>query len=285
VQNRIKSAGNDYYGSQASKKHRLELKEDALRHSLAAGRQAAKLLKDNFGNSETYDVSVKHDRSLVTRVDGESQALIMSYLKKQFPDIPFVAEEQDRQINAGVKKDGYYFVIDPLDGTASFVIGIPFFCTSIALCKGSQTLAGVLVDPNHNEEFTAVLGKGAFLNGKRIAVTKRRNIEELYLNVNHTKFDQGRFERISANILRKIKRFHKLGSLCLEVAYVASGRLDGTINNDLSMWDIAAAGLILEEAGGKWTLLDGSKPAFPVFDKLDIVATNGIIHDDLLKAL
>lgn len=135
--------------------------DDVLAHSLAAGRQAARLLKENFGNSSTYNVEIKSDRSLVTRVDGESQALIMSYLKKQFPDVPFVAEEQDRVQNASINKDGYYFVIDPLDGTASFVIGIPFFCTSIALCRGSETLAGVLVDPNHNEEFTAARGRGA----------------------------------------------------------------------------------------------------------------------------
>lgn len=263
---------------------RLEL-HDALKHSLAAGRQAAKLLKDNFGNSESYNVSVKNDRSLVTRVDGESQALILSYLKKQFPGVPFVAEEQDKQVNAGVGRDGYYFVVDPLDGTASFVIGIPFFCTSIALCKGPETLVGVIVDPNHNEEFTAVNGRGARLNGNRISVTKRRNIDELYLNVNHTKFDPQRFERINQNILKKIRRFHKLGSLCLEVSYVASGRLDGTINNDLSMWDIAAAGLVLEEAGGRWTSLNGIKPSFPVFEKLDIVATNGLIHDDILRSL
>lgn len=259
--------------------------DDVLRHSLAAGRQAARLLKDNFGNSASYNVSIKHDRSLVTRVDGESQALILSYLQKQFPGVPFVAEEQDKQINAAVGKDGYYFVVDPLDGTASFVIGVPFFCTSIALCRGSETLAGVIVDPNHGEEFTATNGGGAYLNGNRISVTKRRNIDELYLNVNHTKFDQQRFDRISQNILKKIKRFHKLGSLCLEVSYVACGRLDGTINNDLSMWDIAAAGLVLEEAGGRWTLLDGSKPAFPVFDKLDIVATNGLVHDEILRLL
>ena len=266
--------------------HHLELQlDDVLRHSLAAGRQAAQLLNENFGDFATYDVSVKHDRSLVTRIDGESQALIMSYLKKQFPEVPFIAEEQDRQINTKVKKDGYYFVVDPLDGTASYVIGLPFFCTSIALCKSAQTLTGVLVDPNHREEYTAILDKGAFLNRDRIFVTKRRNIEDLYMNVNHTKFDEQRFERINSNILRKIRRFHKLGSLCLEVAYVASGRLDGTINNDLSMWDIAAAGLILEEAGGRWTLLDGTKPAFPVFEKLDIVATNGLVHDDILTAL
>ena len=259
--------------------------DDVLRHSLAAGRQAAKLLKENFGKTSTYNVAVKNDRSLVTRVDGESQALVMSHLKKQFPGVPFVAEEQEKSVNAGVKKDGYYFVIDPLDGTASFVIGVPFFCVSIALCKGSRTLAGVLVDPNHGEEFTALAGRGARLNGNRIMVSKRRKIEELYLNVNHTKFAQDRFDRINENVMRKIKRFHKLGSLCLEVAYVAAGRLDGTINNDLSMWDIAAAGLVLEEAGGKWTLLDGKKPRFPVFEKLDIVATNGLVHRQLLKSL
>lgn len=259
--------------------------DDVLRHSLAAGRRAAKLLKENFGKTSTYNVSVKHDRSLVTRVDGESQALVMSHLKQQFPDVPFIAEEQEKRVNASVKKDGYYFVIDPLDGTASFVIGLPFFCVSIALCKGTKTVAGVLVDPNHNEEFTALAGGGAYLNGNKIAVTKRQKLEELYLNVNHTKFGQERFDRINENILRKIKRYHKLGSLCLEVAYVAAGRLDGTINNDLSMWDIAAAGLILEEAGGKWTLLDGNKPQFPVFEKLDIVATNGLVHSQILKAL
>lgn len=259
--------------------------EDVLRHSLAAGREAAKLLRDNFGKNETFDVSIKDDKSLVTRVDGESQALIISRLTEQFPEVPFVAEEQDRTVNAGIRRDGYYFVIDPLDGTASFVMGLPFFCTSIALCKGPETLVATLVDPNHDEEFTAVIGKGARLNDKKIAVTKRERIEELYLNVNHTKFDNARFARINENILRKIKRFHKLGSLCLEVAYVASGRLDGTINNDLSMWDIAAAGLIVEEAGGRWSLLDGKKPTFPVFEKLDIVASNGLVHDDLLKAL
>lgn len=263
--------------------------DDMLRHSLAAGRQAAKLLKDNFGQSDTYNVKVKDDRSLVTRVDGESQALILAYLQKEFPGVPFVAEEQDRQANISSlskkSSDGYYFVIDPLDGTASFVMGLPFFCTSIALCRGPDALAGAIVDPNHNEEFTAIRGRGALLNGSRMSVTKRDKIDELYLNVNHTKFGQERFDRINQNILRKIKRFHKLGSLCLEVSYVAAGRLDGTINNDLSMWDIAAAGLVVEEAGGRWTLLDGVKPRYPVFDKMDIVATNGVVHNAILRLL
>jgi myo-inositol-1(or 4)-monophosphatase len=256
---------------------------DIAHHSLIAAREAGKLLKENFGKS--HSVSIKPDNSFVTKVDRESQQMLMSYLGKQFPDIPLIAEEQDRQVNESVNKDGYYFVIDPLDGTATFVSGIPFFCVSIALCQGPRTLMGVLVDPNHNEEFTATAGSGAFVNGKKIVVTKMAKLEESTLNINHNRFDLKTFDAINKNILKKIRRFHKMGSLCLEVAYVAAGRIDGTINNDLSMWDIAAAGLIVEEAGGKWTLLDGSKPRFPIFEKIHICASNGIIHDQLLRGV
>ena len=161
----------------------MDLK-DILSHSLKAGRESGKLLKENFGKN--HEVSIKHDNSLVTKVDRESQEQIIGYLKRQFPDVPFVAEEQERTSNEAVNRDGYYFVVDPLDGTATFVSGVPFFCVSIALCKGTQTVAGVLVDPNHGEEFTALVGNGAFLNERRIAVTKRSKIEELTLNVNHT---------------------------------------------------------------------------------------------------
>lgn len=269
--------------------------KDVLHHSLLASRQAANLLRDHFGNSSTYKVSYKDDKSIVTEVDSASQSLLISYLAGQFPGVPFIAEEQsagERRI-AGISSNNknciaghdYYFVIDPLDGTASFVAGIPFYCVSVALCKGTKTLSGVLVDPNHHEEFTAISGEGAFLNGKRICVSNRNKIEELYLNVNHNKFDQSRFDNINENILKRIKRFHKLGSLCLEVSYVAAGRLDGTINNELSMWDIAAAGLILEEAGGRWSLMDGTKPMFPTFEKIDICGSNKIIHDSLLSLI
>ncbi|MGI0028221.1 MAG: inositol monophosphatase family protein [Nitrososphaera sp.] len=256
---------------------------DVLHHSLIAGRQAGKLLKDNFG--KTHQVSIKDDKSFVTKVDRESQDLLVKYLEKQFPEIPIVAEEQDRKINEQASIGGNYFVIDPLDGTATFVSGIPFFCVSVALCRGPDTLAGVLIDPSHGEEYSAIAGSGSFLNNGRMAVTRRSRMEDATLNVNHTKFDSRTYESINKNVLKKIRRFHKMGSLCLEVAYVAAGRLDGTINNELSMWDIAAAGLILEEAGGVWTLLDGSKPKFPVFEKMHICASNGIIHRELLRAI
>ena len=260
----------------------MDLK-DILVHSLRAGRESGKVLKENLG--KTHEVSIKHDNTSVTEVDTMSQELIINYLGKQFPEIPFVAEEQERKSNEAVDKDGYYFVIDPLDGTASFVSGVPFFCVSIALCRGTQTLAGIIVDPNHGEEFTALVGNGSFRNETKLSVTKRNRLEELTLNVNHTKFEPAVYESINKNILKKIRRFHKLGSLCLEVAYVAAGRLDGTINNDISMWDIAAAGLILEEAGGVWTLLDGTKPKFPTFEKMHICSSNGSVHSELLAGI
>jgi myo-inositol-1(or 4)-monophosphatase len=256
--------------------------DDVVAHSLDAGRQAAALLQENFG--KTHEVSIKQDNTSVTRVDRDSQQLILGQLGRDFPGVPFIAEEQENRVDDSTR-DGYYFVVDPLDGTATFVSGIPFFCVSIALCKGPQTVAGVLVDPNRGEEFTAILGRGSFLNGRRLAVSTRSNLSTLTLNVNHTKFDAATFDNINKNILKKIRRFHKLGSLCLEVAYVASGRLDGSINNDLSMWDIAAAGLILQEAGGRWSLLDGSMPRFPVLEKMHICASNGIVHDELLAAI
>jgi myo-inositol-1(or 4)-monophosphatase len=257
--------------------------KDILVHSLEAGRQAGALLRENFG--KIHEVSVKKDNTYVTKVDRDSQELIIGHLGKQFPDITFIAEEQERKKNESVHKDGYYFVVDPLDGTATFVSGVPFFCVSIALCKGPKTIAGVLVDPNHREEFTALAGNGSFLNGNKLSVTKRRRLEELTLNVNHTKFDAETYDNINKNVLKKIRRFHKFGSLCLEVAYVAAGRIDGTINNDLSMWDIAATGLILEEAGGVWTLLDGTQPKFPIFEKMHICSSNGIVHDELLARI
>ena len=257
---------------------------EIISHSLHAGRLAAGFLRENAG--QALEVSTKFDNSPVTRIDRESQALIVDYLKKEFPDIPVIAEEQDLASNKSVNRSGPYFVVDPLDGTASYIRGIPFYCTSIALCRGQETVAGVIVDPNHGEEFTATRGAGAYLNGSKIGTTTRTRLEELYLNVNHTKFPQERFDRINENVLRKIKRFHKLGSLCLEVAYVAAGRLDGTINNDLSMWDIAAAGLIVEEAGGSWSTLNGSKPVFPFFEKIDICASNSReVHGMILAAL
>lgn len=272
--------------------------QDVLRHSLLIARESAEVVRESFAkysssnnnNLLSSDIAIqcKPDSSIVTSIDKASQDMIVAYLRQHFTDhgLSFVAEEQSTIENyASAQTDHYYFVIDPLDGTATFVEGIPFFCVSIALCRGSKSLIGVLVDPNHNEEFTAITGNGAFLNGKPCFVSRRSEISELRVNVNHNKLDQQLFDNINNNIIKKLDIFHKLGSLCLEVAYVACGRLDATINNHVSMWDIAAAGIILEEAGGKWTTFNGIKPKFPILEKFHVCATNGRVHQNILDRI
>ena len=268
--------------------------QDVLHHSLLIARDSAAILRESFtkysNNILSSDIAIQYkpDSSIVTSIDKASQDMIVAYLRQHFTDhdLSFVAEEQSTIENyASAQKDNYYFVIDPLDSTATFLEGIPFFCVSIALCRGSKSLIGVLVDPNHNEEFTAIAGNGAFLNGEPCFVSRRSEISELSVNVNHNRLDQQLFDNINNNIIKKLDIFHKLGSLCLEVAYVACGRLDATINNYVSMWDIAAAGVILEEAGGKWTTFNGIKPKFPILEKFHVCATNGIVHQNILDRM
>jgi myo-inositol-1(or 4)-monophosphatase len=269
--------------------------QDVLHHSLLIARESAAIVRESFekysnNNILSSDLAIQYkpDSSIVTSIDKASQDMIVAYLRQHFTDhgLSFVAEEQSTIENyTSAQKDHYYFVIDPLDGTATFLEGIPFFCVSIALCRGSKSLIGVLVDPNHNEEFTAIAGNGAFLNGEPCFVSRRSEISELRVNVNHNKLDQQLFDNINNNIIKKLDIFHKLGSLCLEVAYVACGRLDATINNYVSMWDIAAAGVILEEAGGKWTTFNGIKPKFPILEKFHVCATNGIVHQNILDRM
>jgi myo-inositol-1(or 4)-monophosphatase len=154
--------------------------QDVLHHSLLIARESAAIVRESFAkyssnnNILSSDIAIqcKPDSSIVTSIDKASQDMIVAYLRQHFTDhgLSFVAEEQSTVENyASAQKDNYYFVIDPLDGTATFVEGIPFFCVSIALCRGSKSLIGVLVDPNHNEEFTAIAGNEAFLNGEPYA--------------------------------------------------------------------------------------------------------------------
>jgi myo-inositol-1(or 4)-monophosphatase len=263
--------------------------DDILRHSVLAARESSKFLLENFHKCQPLlDISVKDDLSIVTELDRQSQNMIIAYLGKQFPKIGFIAEEQNQELNLQARDYSHYFVVDPLDGTQCFVDGIPFFSVSIALCDdNSKVLTGVVIDPNHGEEFTASIGESALLNGRIIRVSSQDRIEQMRINVNHNKLTTQLFDNINNNILRKIDVFHKLGSLCLEMAYVAAGRLDATINNQISMWDVCAASLIVEQAGGKWTLFDGSKPKFPRYNKFDIIASNNnhCTHDRLLDRI
>jgi len=225
-------------------------------------------------------IEFKGKRNVVTEVDRASEEKIKRYLKKHFPSFEFLGEESGGDI-----KSEYYWLVDPLDGTNNFSHGFPVFCVSIALMKGKEPLIGVVYDPARREIFSAVKGGGACLNGKEIAVSKIKSIEYSLLA---TGFYYEFKEQADTNIEHFINFIHhaqgvrRCGAAALDLAYVASGRLDGFWELGLNPWDTAAGFLLVEEAGGRVTKTDGSpyNPFHP-----DVAASNGNIHQKMVEIL
>ena len=227
------------------------------------------------------NISYKGVSNLVTNVDKEAEALIIKKIKSRYPNHSIIAEE------SGVQKkdpDNQWF-IDPIDGTTNFAHGYPFFCISIAFAKNGIIEFGLIKDPLSDELFSARRNKGAKLNGKPIFVSNIKRLSESLL-VTGFPYDK------KTSRMNNLKNFCNLtllthgvrrdGAAALDMCYVASGRVDGYWEIQLSPWDIAAGKIILEEAGGKVTGFKDKK--FSIYDN-KIVATNGFIHKELLKHL
>lgn len=247
----------------------------AIGAALISGRYIA----ENYGKK--LDIEFKSNfQDLVTNVDKKSQDMIVTFLKGPSSDVGFYGEENLIE-NVGKKR----WIIDSLDGTTNFVHGIPFFSVSLSLEIEGKLVIGVVYDPLRNELFYAQEGAGAFLNGKRINVSKTLSLRESLLatgfpydmdtrpdnNLSHF----GRFRMITQEV-------RPLGSAALELVYVACGRLDGYWEIGLSPWDTAGGVVILQEAGGKITGKEG-RP-FSI-DEDFIVTSNGKIHEEMLQIL
>ncbi len=225
-------------------------------------------------------IEFKGERNIVTEVDRASEEKIKEYLKRHFPSFEFLGEEFGGDI-----KSEYYWLVDPLDGTNNFSHSFPVFCVSIALMKEKEPLAGVVYDPARGEIFSALKGGGAHLNGKKIAVSK---IESIKYSLLATGFYYGFKEQADTNIEHFINFIHyaqgirRCGAAALDLAYVASGRLDGFWELGLNPWDTAAGILLVEEAGGEVSKPDGAR--YNPFHS-DIVASNGNIHQEMVRIL
>lgn len=229
-----------------------------------------------YFNSANFTVSIKPDETPVTTADIHAQRVIISRLKNAFPKIPVIGEEQPEAKNKQVKK-GLYFVIDPLDGTVNFAMHFPVFAVSIGLYDGNTPVAGVVSYPSGNELYTAVRGRGAYYNGTRITNTaphRATSIADSTISgfVKHLEPDL--IDKIIDNIIIKSHHYRSIGAAALEFCWLATGRIDGMVSAHLRMWDIAAGGLILEEAGGKWSRFDGLKPTFPTLESSRICSAN-----------
>ncbi|MBS0629032.1 MAG: inositol monophosphatase [Verrucomicrobia bacterium] len=247
-----------------------------------AALEAGALLEEGFGT--TYKVSTKAgQQNLVTEYDISSQKLIIDTIRGHFPHHHFLAEEED--VNDAPSKE-IIWIIDPLDGTVNFAHHIPFFAVSIAAARGKELLAGAVYHPLLGELFLAEKGGGAYLNGEKIAVTKTKTFERAMLST-------GFPYNIDQNPLHCIDRFSKMASLgapirrigvaSLDLAYIAAGRFDAFWEVGLHPWDMAAGKLLIEEAGGKVSLYDGSE--HPLYSYVPLLATNGHLHEKMVSYL
>ena len=251
--------------------------KDYLDVAVKAARAAGRVLMASYGKLSDSQISVKSKNDFVTVVDKRSEEKIISMIKNRFPHHSIQAEE------SGMAADGdTLWIIDPLDGTANYIHQFPLFCISIGVLEKNEFSAAVIYDPLHKELFTARRGQGAFLNGRRLKVSKTAHLADAMMATGIPFRARGRFDEY-IDSLKKISLesagMRRGGSAAIDLAYVACGRLDGFWEINLSPWDIAAGALLIEEAGGKVTDLWG-KQAY--LKSGDILASNTKIHSELL---
>lgn len=253
-----------------------------LNIAIEAAKTAGRFLKQNLGKARDIQRKEGQERNLVTEIDKGSEKLIIEIIKSHFPTHDILAEESARK--QGGKSD-YRWIIDPLDGTTNFTHGFPVFCVSIGLQHREDLQLGVIYDPNLDELFTAEKGGGAYLNGKKIAVSRNNALTESLLvtgfpyniveNPNHA------VEHF-VNFLMKAQAVRRMGSAAIDLAYVAAGRYEGFWEVALNPWDMAAGVVLVTEAGGRVSDFRGNP--FNIY-KPEVLATNGLVHADMMAVL
>ena len=257
----------------------MNIKDESVKNLLEAVHVVGNMVAERFNDAHT----IKHKGTvdLVTEVDLASEKMLREELTKRFPKIPFHGEE-----GGGADwKNGEAWVVDPIDGTTNFANRIEHFAISVALVKKGEPVMGVVHNPITKETFYACQDGGAYLNGKQIHVNAVSNLDDA-LAV--TGFPYNRRERMD-EIITRLRAFlmvcadvRRFGSASLDLCYTAKGIYAIYWEQNLKPWDIAAGALILKEAGGKVSKFNGGKLEL---DCLELLATNGIMHEKALEIL
>ncbi len=243
-------------------------------------KEAGALIREGFDTN--FNIEYKGSSSnLVTEIDKKSEKLILDYISKEFPGHSVLSEESGKKN----RDSEYIWVVDPLDGTTNFAHGLPIFSVSIAVIKDGETCCGAVYDVMRDVIYTAETNSGAFMNGKRIKVNSIESFEESVLvtgfpyDIQNNPFNA--VQKFEAFLL-KARAVRRLGSAALDFCYVASGVFSGFWEVKLSPWDFAAGDLIVREAGGIVTDLEGKNLTI---NSSQILATNGILHQKMLEIL
>ena len=232
---------------------------------IKACEKASKILIRDFGEIEKLQVSKKGPSDFVTNSDLKTERIIIEELTKGRPDYSIISEENGVKKNKDNKNT---WIIDPIDGTVNFLHGVPHFATSIALKHENEIVSGLIFDPIKDEMFYAEKNNGAYLNNKRIKVSKKNDLKECLFAT-------------SGVVERKIEfSYRKSGSAALDMAYVASGRYDGYFQKNLHLWDIAAGLILVEEAGRVINKIDLND-----YKDLKIIASSPDIKEKLIEKI
>lgn len=249
-----------------------------LDFAIRLGKRAGAYLRDHLRDELT--IERKGRVELVTNIDRLSERLIVSEIERAFPDHGICAEE-------GTLREGtapWTWVIDPLDGTTNFIHRIPFFCVSIAVLRGGRPHTGVCCSPLSGDTFWAQDGGGAYLNGDRLHVSRTGRLCDALVATGFP-YDAGDVDTLMKRFSRVLKRargIRRFGSAALDLCFVASGAFDAFWEQGLKPWDVAAGAIILQEAGGIVTCLDGG----PLdLYRGDILASNALVHDELRQCM
>ena len=232
---------------------------------IKAAEKASKSIIRDFGEVEKLQVSKKGPHDFVTKTDKHVEKILIEELSKTKKNYSFITEETGIIKN---RDENNIWIIDPIDGTNNFLHGIPHFAISIALKSKDGLLSGLIFDPIKDEMFFAEKDKGAYLNNLRLRVSKKNSLNECLFSSNQ---EGVKFSDLNMRCS---------GSAALDLAYVASGRLDGFFHNKINLWDVAAGTLMIEEAGGVVNDLDG----FDI-NNINIRASSAAINDKMIDNL
>jgi myo-inositol-1(or 4)-monophosphatase len=250
-----------------------------LEVAISAAKEAGRIQMLHFG--QAHSVEYKGEFNPVTEVDKRCDQTITQILLQSFPNHDLLTEESPFE----KKGSPWKWIIDPLDGTINYLHGYPCFCVSIGLEVEGEMNLGVVYDPIHDELFLAEKGKGAFLNGDRIFVSREHVLDRSFLSTGfpydvreHSDF----YLRYFHQFIRRGFAIRRPGSAAIDLCYVAAGRFDGFWELKLHPWDLAAGTLLIKEAGGKVTDFKGRPMSLYAGETL---ASNGLIHEQMLQAL
>lgn len=258
------------------------LRSALLNVMVQAAYKAGRTLKRDFGEVERLQVSLKGPANFVSAADHRAEAILKQELGKARPGYSFLGEEGGR--HAGTDTT-HTWMVDPLDGTTNFLHGIPQFSISIALQREDAIVAGLVYNPVTDELFTAERGKGTFLNDRRLRVAARTRLNEAVVACglpHHGRGDLSQFRTEFAAVQDKVAGLRRFGSAALDLAWIAAGRVDGYWERNLAPWDMAAGLLLVREAGGFATDLDGGDA---ILAKGHVIAGNDSMHKQLLALL